>query len=77
MDREKAVDVIKQILENCRVNTSITLQLQPKNNYSKGSQIHIRVGDNELIKSCIERIANKNNLAVKIIGNLLIIYKPA
>jgi hypothetical protein len=75
MEREKAIDVIKQI-ENCSVNTSITLQLQPNNNYSKGSQIHIKVGDNELVKSCIERVANKNNLEVKITGNLLIIYQP-
>jgi hypothetical protein len=78
MERERAVEVIKQIFENCSYAyaKSITLLMHPNNNLSKGIQIQLEIGNDEILQSCVKRIARKNDLAVKKTGTLLIIYKP-
>lgn len=78
MERERVVEIIKQILENCSFAhvKSITLLLRPNNNLSKGLQIQLEIGNDEILQSCVERIARKNDLSVKKVDTLLIIYKP-
>jgi len=77
MQREEAVQILKQILEGssfaqCK---SLTLLLHPKNGLSKDYQIQIECKDNEILHSQIEKIAKQNGLAVAKEGVSLIIYR--
>jgi len=78
MDRAQAVNIIKEILETCRVieGRSITL-LPPKDNdkLSNTFQIHIRTTD-EPLKECIKEIAAKHGLATQQEENYFVVYKP-
>jgi len=79
LNREQAVNVIKQIFDQCSYMEGRSLKLMaPKENnaLSHTYQIHIQTRDNKTLKSCIETVAKKNGLEVKQTDDLVIIYKP-
>jgi len=78
MKRTEAVDILKQILEgsSSAQGKSLTLLLHPKNGLSKGFQIQLNCGDDEILFAQVEKIVNRNNLAVKRDGMSLIVYRP-
>ena len=71
MEREQAVDVIKQILESYGCS-SVTLLLQP-NSSPKGFQVQIENKENFL--PVIQKIAEQNGLAIKKKGSKIFLYK--
>jgi len=44
--------------------------------HSKGYQIHISPNHDETMKSCIERLAKNNDLAIALEEDVLIIFNP-
>ena len=79
MKREEAVIVIKRIFEECNGIEGKSLKLMPpdaNNVLSKGCQIHIDTGKDDILNSCLKFVANKSNLAVELEENYLILYKP-
>lgn len=73
MQREQAIEIIKQIMDACSFK-SIVLNLH-QGNLPNVFQIQVEL-NNENGQSIAEKIAKENSLAVKKTGNLLIIYKP-
>ncbi len=80
VNREQAVTIIKQIIDNCHAIEGKSIMLMPpKGNdaLSHTYQIHIRTcSSGEVIEPCVRTIAKEHNLAVKVQNDLLIIYKP-
>jgi hypothetical protein len=79
MDREQAVNIIKEIFENCNAIEGKSLKLLPpqeNNTLSNTFQIHIDVNGNSEIISCIQVIVQKHNLLVKVKDRWLTVYKP-
>ncbi|MGO8806730.1 MAG: hypothetical protein ACLQO7_09060 [Candidatus Bathyarchaeia archaeon] len=79
MNREQAVNIIKQIFEQCRFIEGKSLKLlPPKGNdaLSNTYQIHVQVNSDALLADCIEGIAGKHNLAVTRKNGYCIVYKP-
>jgi hypothetical protein len=79
MDREQAVNIIKQIFDRCQQveGKSIKLIQPEESSLSKTFEIHIQIlsGSSEVLESCVRDIAAQNNLAVKIKNGWLIVYK--
>ena len=79
MQREQAIEVLKQIMEasnSLACYKSLTLLLHPKNGLSKGYQIQLENGNIEFLQSHVENIAKDNGLAVAKEGKCLIVYRP-
>ncbi len=79
MNREQAVNVIKQILEQCQFIEGKSLKLlPPKGNdaLSNTYQIHIQVNSDEFLTSCVENVAKQHNLALMCKDGYCIVYKP-
>lgn len=79
MDKEKAVEVIKQMYQRCsRLEGKTTKLTLPNadNTLSTGYQIHVD-GDDDLLYSCLISVAKQNNLAVKKGSSKVIIYNPS
>jgi hypothetical protein len=79
MNREQALDVIKEIFALCHHIEGRSVKLvSPDTNslLSKGYQVHIETKNNDGLDQCLRMIANHNNLAVNSEGGFLIIYKP-
>lgn len=79
MNREQAVNVIKQIFEQCRFIEGKSLKLlPPKGNdaLSNTYQIHIQVNSDELLAACVDDIAKKHNLVVMRKDGYCVMYKP-
>ena len=79
MNREQAVNVIKQLFEQCRFIEGKSLKLlPPKGNdaLSNTYQIHVQVNSDPLLADYIDDIAGKNNLAVMRKDGYCIVYKP-
>lgn len=79
MNREQAVNVIKQVFEQCRYieGKSIKLMAPKENNaLSNTFQIYIHIGNEDLLPTCVKNIAKENDLAVKQKDGYLIVYKP-
>ena len=76
MDREKAVEVIKQMFQQCSQieGKSIILTFPTANNRSKDCQIHIKALDDDFIQSALTSIAKQNKLEVTTQGCYLIIF---
>lgn len=78
MERDRAVEVTKQILESCGACQSVTLLLDHRNSPLEVYQIQISIKDspsNDYFLSSIEKIAIQNGLLIKQKGSNLIIYK--
>jgi hypothetical protein len=79
MNREQAVNVIKEIFEQCRFIEGKSLKLMPpkeNNNLSNTFQVCVQVMNDSLLVSCIESVAEKHNLKVKCKDSYCIVYKP-
>ena len=79
MNREQALNVIKQIFERCHYVEGKSIKLlPPKGNdaLSNTYQICVQVNSDELLNSSIEAIAKEHNLAVRCKDSYCIIYKP-
>jgi hypothetical protein len=82
MNREQAVNVIKEISEQCPYLEGKSIKLlPPKDNdaLSNTFQIHIQASDNPhypILVAFVETIAEKHNLATKQVGGYLVVYKP-
>ena len=81
MKRRQAMNVIKEISEQCPYLEGKSIKLlPPKDNdaLSNTFQVHIQVSDDPspILVSCIETTAEKHNLATKRIDDYLIVYKP-
>ncbi len=81
MHRNEAVDLLKEILENCINITQYGIAIMPPNSndvMSKNFQIHVFGNVNKLDTSCLESIMKKSCLQLKLIQekNLLVIYRP-
>jgi hypothetical protein len=80
MNRQQAVNVIKQIFDRCRHIEGKSLKLMtPEENSSLSHtfQIHIETlhKTDEVLQSGIMDVVEKNQLAVKVKNGWLIIYK--
>jgi len=79
MDREISIAIVKQIFEKCNHVEGKSIKLMPPDAdsvLSKGNQIHIEVGDDESLRSCLAVIAEQNNLKIHEEEKMLIVYKP-
>jgi hypothetical protein len=81
MNREQAINIIKQIFDKCKDVEGKSIKLMPPQENSALSntfQIHIQTSNmtNDIIQTCVEDIAEKNNLSVKVKNGWLIMYKP-
>jgi len=81
MDREQAVNLIKEISKQCNLLEGKSIKLlPPKNNdaLSNTFQVHIQLSDNPdpILVGCIETVAEKHNFATAQIEEYLIVYKP-
>jgi len=81
MDRKQAVEVIKEISEQCQLLEGKSIKfLPPKDSdaLSNTFQVHIQVSDDPdpFLVSCVENVAEKRNLATKQVDGYLIVYKP-
>jgi hypothetical protein len=81
MNRKQAVNVIKEISEQCQLLEGKSIKLlPPKDNdaLSNTFQVHIQVSDDPdpILVSCIENIAEKYNLSTKQVEGYLILHKP-
>ncbi len=74
MNREKAVNVSKEILTACNGITPCIAIMSP--NTVKDYQLQVRTRPTSLDKICIEHVSNRNNLALKDKEGLLVIYSP-
>ena len=79
MNREEAVNVIKEIFALCHRVDGRSIKLMPSDTndlLSKGCQIHIQTNGDKVLEICLKSIADSNSLAVHKDGDLLIMYKP-
>jgi hypothetical protein len=79
MNREQAVNIIKEIFEVCHAIEGKSLKLLPPQQDSALShtfQIHVEIREDLAIHVCVENIANRHKLATKLTKDWLIIYKP-
>jgi hypothetical protein len=82
MNREQAVDIIKELFDICNSVEGRSIKLMPpKNNdaLSNTFQIHIQLSrstSDSLVETCVEAIAQRNRLAFETKNGWLIIYKP-
>jgi hypothetical protein len=81
MNRRQAVNIVKEISEQCQLLEGKSIKLlPPKDNdaLSNTFQVHIQVSDDPdpILVSCIESIAEKYNIATKQVEGYLILYKP-
>jgi hypothetical protein len=79
LDKERAVEVIKQILQRCNHASGKSIKLNlpdPSNPLSKGYQIHIASDREDFLFYCLNRVVDENNLAVKRVGAQIIVYNP-
>ncbi len=79
LDRDKVVQVLKDIFNACNLIEGKSVKFMPPNAdsvFSKGYQIHIEPSDDESFTTCIERIAIKYDLATAKERNALIIFNP-
>jgi hypothetical protein len=77
LEREKAVEIIKQIVEICPClhGKSVTLMIKPSNGLSEGIQIQIDSQNNQILEDCVQKIAQTNNLQTTKLDDILIVYK--
>ncbi len=71
MKRAKAVDIVRQILENCSYVKSITLLRQPRDGMSDNYKI--RIDGLDELHLCVESIASENGLIIEKTDNSLTI----
>lgn len=78
MDRDKAIEVIKQVYTRCSSleGKSITLIPIKTGMKAEGYQIHIQTRNDTYLESCIEGIAEKNKLTLIKEGDGLKICEP-
>ncbi len=79
MDRQQAVNVIKEIFEECQLIEGKSIKLLPPEanpTLSNTFQIHIDTNSNPSLEACIKDIAKRHNLAVATKSNYAVIYKP-
>lgn len=81
MKREEAVNVLKEIIEKCRMCDGNWLALMPPNSHnllSKGYQIHLKFPVSKTAIACVSAILEKYKLAMlnKEGQELIIIYRP-
>ncbi len=80
LKRSEAVALLKDIYDGCPFFDGMAISLIPPDSESvpsKGFQIHIKCSfcRDESI-DCLEKIAEKHNVAIKQEDTVLIIYKP-
>ena len=78
MNREQALDVIKEIFALCHHIEGRSVKLiSPDTNslLSKEYQVHIETKNNQCLDQCLRMIADHNDLAVNSEGGFLTIYK--
>jgi len=78
VNRDQAVGVIKLIFEQCSQIEGKSIKLLPPN--ANGAladtfQIHIQTKDDDILQSCVARIAKEHGLAVKRKRGVFIVYK--
>ncbi|MGD6851677.1 MAG: hypothetical protein ACQCN6_06420 [Candidatus Bathyarchaeia archaeon] len=80
MNREQAVNVIKQIFDRCQQTEGKSIKLMPPKGdtaLAHTFQIHVQMTlGSEVLQTCVRVIAKENNLAVRIQDDWLIVYKP-
>jgi hypothetical protein len=79
MNRQQAVDVIKEIFQECHTIEGRSLKFLPpqsNNALSDTYQIHIEKSGVNSIEACVQSIAKKHNFSVKTKDRWLIVYKP-
>ena len=81
MNRNEAVDLLKEILDKCINITQYGIAIMPPNSddvLSKYFQIHVFGNINKLDTSCLKSIMEKSCLQLKLLQekNLLVIYRP-
>ena len=79
LDRDKVVEVLKDIFGKCNLIEGKSIKLMPPDAdsvLSKGYQIHIQTKCDQYTESCLQRIAKKYALATAIEDDFLVIYNP-
>ena len=80
MNRVQAVNIIKEVSEQCPllVGRSIKLLQTKGNNASSNTlQLHIKVSnDHPFLVNCVENVAEKHNLTTRQIDDYVIVYEP-
>jgi hypothetical protein len=82
MNREQAVNIIKEIFDQCETVEGKSIKLMPpkdNNALSNTFQIHIQLNhsaSDELVETCVKYIAEKHKLAVEAKNGWLIMFKP-
>jgi len=81
MDRAQAVNVIKEISEQCQLLAGKSIKLLPPkddDSLSNTFQVHIQTyqDPDPYLVSCVKDVAEKHKLAIKQVFGYLIVYKP-
>ena len=81
MNREQAVNVIKEISEQCQLLEGKSIKLlPPKDNdaLSNTFQVHIQTlgFPDPCLVGCIREVAEKHKLAIEQVDGYLIVFKP-
>ncbi len=79
MNRNQAITVIKEIFDKCHLIEGKAIKLMPpkeNNALSNTYRIHIQIGNDESLVSCVHGAVKQHNLAIKRTKDALIVYKP-
>ncbi len=79
MDRSKAIAMIKEVFEQCRLIEGKSIKLLPPEanpTLSSTFQIHIDTNGDTSLEGCVREIAKRHSLAVAAKMGYLVVYKP-
>jgi hypothetical protein len=81
LNRKEAVQVLKEMFEECTLFDGTYIALMPPNSanlLSHGYQVHIKVPIDNRTQQCMQKIAEKNKctLIIKNKEDVAIIYRP-
>ncbi len=75
MNREKAVDYLKELLGKCDKMSPDSVSFERNNGDAVGYRVHITGAIHECDRQVIQEIAQKRNLTVKNNGEGIVVYE--
>ncbi len=75
LQRQKAIDVIKEIGLYCKLLNPKTITLEPSSEAGH-FEIHIQGHVDDESWECLKKLAKRHNLGVKLTDHTLVVYAP-
>ena len=75
MQRQKAIDVMKEIGLSCKFLNPTAITLEPASK-KEHFEIHVKGHVDDESWECLKKLAKKHDLGIRLTDHLLVIYAP-